>query len=130
MIDPTKPVMVRMHQLDHFVDTLAEVHERSGMLQSAMRMIEDEGSGVVVLLADRRPDPLSQMFAAHENRSLTADREPADFRDYGIGAQILADLAIHDIVLLTNTQHVPVALAGHGLTIVDVRSVPSRIGTP
>ena len=124
-INPSKPVLVRMHQLDHFVDALGETSARSGLLKSAMQLMEQEGCGVVVLLADRRPDPLSKMFSAHAHKDLTADGEPADLRDYGIGAQILADLGIHEIVLLSNTQHVPVALAGHGLAIVDVRTVPS-----
>jgi len=47
-----------------------------------------------------------------------------DLRAYGIGAQILADLGVHDMVLLTNTQHTLVALEGYGLSIVGERPVP------
>ena len=42
-------------------------------------------------------------------------------RDYGIGAQILAELGVHEMILLTNSTHTPVALAGYGLTIVGQR---------
>ncbi|MFT2628459.1 hypothetical protein [Escherichia coli] len=44
-------------------------------------------------------------------------------RDYGVGAQVLAELGIHEIVLLTNTHHTLVALEGYGLTIADERQI-------
>jgi 3,4-dihydroxy 2-butanone 4-phosphate synthase / GTP cyclohydrolase II len=45
-------------------------------------------------------------------------------RDYGGGAQILSALGVHDMILLTNTHHTPVALSGYGLAIVGERPVP------
>jgi 3,4-dihydroxy 2-butanone 4-phosphate synthase/GTP cyclohydrolase II len=45
-------------------------------------------------------------------------------RGYGIGAQILAALGVHDMILLTNTHHAPVALSGYGLAIVEERPIP------
>ena len=46
-----------------------------------------------------------------------------ELRDYGVGAQILADMGVHDMVLLTNTQHSLVALDGYGLAVVGQRSI-------
>ena len=46
-----------------------------------------------------------------------------ELRDYGIGAQILAELGIHDMVLLTNSHHTLVALAGYGLNIVGEQPI-------
>jgi 3,4-dihydroxy 2-butanone 4-phosphate synthase/GTP cyclohydrolase II len=46
-----------------------------------------------------------------------------ELRSYGIGAQILAALGIHDMILLSNTRHSPVALAGYGLAIIDERPI-------
>ena len=43
-------------------------------------------------------------------------------RNYGVGAQILAALGIHEMILLTNTHHSPVALAGYGLKIIEERA--------
>jgi 3,4-dihydroxy 2-butanone 4-phosphate synthase/GTP cyclohydrolase II len=45
-------------------------------------------------------------------------------RDYGVGAQILTALGVHDMVLLTNSHHTPVALGGYGLAIVGERPIP------
>ena len=49
-------------------------------------------------------------------------------RDYGVGAQILAALGVHDMILLTNSHHTPVALGGYGLAIVGERPIPAIDG--
>ena len=118
-LDVTRPVLVRMHSLDLFADVLGEASPRSGQLQGAMRMIEKEGSGVVVALHAAAPGSLSR---SADIRSGKPTEGPA-MRSYGIGAQILAALGIHQMVLLTNTHHSPVALSGYGLEIVEERAI-------
>ena len=51
------------------------------------------------------------------------DDMPAEQRDYGVGAQILAELGVHDMVLLTNTRHSLVGLEGYDLSIVGERPI-------
>ncbi|MDQ3246999.1 MAG: 3,4-dihydroxy-2-butanone-4-phosphate synthase [Pseudomonadota bacterium] len=119
-IDPDRPVLVRMHSLDLFADVLGEAGERGGLLQGAMRMIEAEGSGVVVALHAAAPGSLSR---AADLRSGKPPAEGDAFRSYGTGAQILAALGIHEMILLTNAHHSPVALSGYGLAIVDERAI-------
>jgi 3,4-dihydroxy 2-butanone 4-phosphate synthase/GTP cyclohydrolase II len=119
-LNPDQPVLVRMHSLDLFADVLGEGGPRSGQLQGAMRMIEAEGSGVVVALHAAAPGSLSR------SADLRSGKPPAagpEFRSYGIGAQILAALGIHQMILLSNTHHSPVALAGYGLEIVEERPI-------
>ena len=58
-------------------------------------------------------------------RSGKASQGGEALRDYGIGAQILAALGIHDMILLTNSHHSPIGLAGYGLAIVDERPIPT-----
>jgi GTP cyclohydrolase II len=53
-----------------------------------------------------------------------ARRDVEQLRDYGVGAQILAALGVHDMILLTNSHHTPVALGGYGLAIVGERAIP------
>jgi len=118
-LDVTKPVLVRMHSLDLFADVLGEAGPRSGQLQRAMRMIEKEGSGVVVALHAAAPGSLSR---SADIRSGKPTEGPA-MRSYGIGAQILAALGVHQMILLTNTHHSPVALSGYGLEIVEERAI-------
>jgi 3,4-dihydroxy 2-butanone 4-phosphate synthase/GTP cyclohydrolase II len=119
-LDPDKPVLVRMHSLDLFADVLGEQGARSGVLQGAMRAIEEEGSGVVVALHAAAPGSLSRSIDLRAGKAV----EGGDaVRGYGTGAQILAALGIRDMILLSNTSHSPVGLAGYGLAIVDERPI-------
>ena len=119
-LDTTKPVIVRMHSLDLFADVLGESCARSGVLQGAMRMIESQGSGVVVTLHAAAPGSLSRAIDLRAGKPV----EGGDaVRGYGTGAQILAALGIHDMILLSNTHHAPVGLAGYGLAIVEERPI-------
>src|SRR6478735_5731790 len=119
-LDPTKPVLVRMHSLDLFADVIGESCPRSGVLQGAMRMIEAEGSGVVVALHAAAAGSLSRSIDLRAGKPV----EGGDaVRGYGTGAQILAALGIHDMILLSNTHHAPVGLSGYGLAIVEERPI-------
>jgi 3,4-dihydroxy 2-butanone 4-phosphate synthase/GTP cyclohydrolase II len=123
-LDPSRPTLVRMHSLDLFADVLDEKSPRSGVLQGAMRMIEDEGVGVVVALHAAAPGSLSRSIDLRAGK-------PAEIGDavrgYGTGAQILAALGIHDMILLSNSRHAPVGLSGYGLAIIEERAIASPI---
>ncbi|HXC73669.1 MAG TPA: 3,4-dihydroxy-2-butanone-4-phosphate synthase [Sphingomicrobium sp.] len=121
-LDTDRPVLVRMHSLDLFADVLGESCARSGVLQGAMRMIEQEGSGVVVTLHAAAPGSLSRSIDLRAGKPVEAGDA---VRGYGTGAQILAALGIHDMILLSNTRHAPVGLSGYGLAIVEERSIAS-----
>src|SRR6476619_2044966 len=119
-LDTTQPVLVRMHSLDLFADVLGESCARSGLLQGAMRMIEQQGSGVVVALHAAAAGSLSRSIDLRAGKPV----ESGDaVRSYGTGAQILAALGIHDMILLSNSHHAPIGLAGYGLAIVEERAI-------
>jgi 3,4-dihydroxy 2-butanone 4-phosphate synthase/GTP cyclohydrolase II len=119
-LDTGRPVLVRMHSLDLFSDVLGEAGSRSGLLHGAMRSIEEEGAGVLVALHAAAPGSLSRSLDLRAGKPV----EGGDaVRGYGTGAQILAALGIHDMILLTNTHHSPVALSGYGLAIVEERAI-------
>jgi 3,4-dihydroxy 2-butanone 4-phosphate synthase/GTP cyclohydrolase II len=116
-IDPDKPTMVRMHSMNVFTDMFGEGGPRGQMLARSMELIGEAGSGVVVLL--------SQYGAAGFSQALQRKSgQPSDeLRDYGVGAQILTELGVEDMILLTNTHHTLVALDGYGLSIVGERAI-------
>jgi len=120
-IDPTKPTLVRMHTLSLFADTFGERSGREGLLAGAMKMIAEEGNGVVVIINRSMPNFASRQMEAHKTGAFENGAE--ELRDYGVGAQILAELGVHDMVLLTNTRQTLVALEGYGLSIVGEREV-------
>jgi 3,4-dihydroxy 2-butanone 4-phosphate synthase/GTP cyclohydrolase II len=125
-IEPDKPTLVRMHTMNIFSDVLGEQGDRFGILQGAMEVIGQEGTGVVVIINRSVPNTMSTVMRARAaGRDLHAE-DMNELRDYGIGAQILAELGIHDMILLTNTHHTLVALAGYGLNIVGERPITAK----
>ena len=121
-IDPDRPTLVRMHALSLFADAFAEAGSRGGLLEGAMKAIAEEGCGAIVVINRPMPDALSQALKVRAGAAGPRDTE--QLRDYGVGAQILADLGVHDMILLTNSHHTPIALAGYGLAIVGERPIP------
>ena len=105
------PVMVRMHALDPLHDVLGI--GRAGDLPAAMRMIAQEGRGAVVLIRD-----------LGKTLNLEGEASPHTLRQYGLGAQILSALGLHELVLLTNSAPVKVVgLEAYGLSIVETRAI-------
>ena len=116
-IDPDRPHLVRMHTLNLLEDVLADADSpRSGSLAAAMQRIGAEGEGVIVIIREPQADALSRLVAARRGES----REDGQLRDYGVGAQILLDLGVRRMRLLTSSRKtVVVALEGYGLEIVS-----------
>jgi 3,4-dihydroxy 2-butanone 4-phosphate synthase/GTP cyclohydrolase II len=116
------PVPVRMHALNVLDDVLGDcTGGRGGQLQTAMQMIADHGRGVVVMIREPQPTSLSERVLAHHNQK---SESTGLLRDYGVGAQILIDLGVREMILLSNTKRTIVGLEGHGLTIVDQWPIP------
>jgi 3,4-dihydroxy 2-butanone 4-phosphate synthase/GTP cyclohydrolase II len=121
-IDPAKPTLVRMHALSVFEDVFAEDSDRQGLLEGAMRAIGKAGAGVVVLINSPSPDHATRAIRRREKRPEAGDMAQEQ-RDYGVGAQILAELGVHDMILLTNTTHSLVGLEGYDLSIVGEQAI-------
>ena len=126
-ITTSDPVLVRMHGLNVLEDVLGDSHSgHGGALQSAMRMIGEEGRGVVVLIREPRPTSLLERLKVQagegsENSGDKNDQPAVQLRDYGVGAQILLDLGIKDMILLSNTRRTIIGLDGYGLSVVEQR---------
>ena len=116
-----EPTLVRMHAASMLRDLVAGRAEDE--LHAAMKAIAAEGRGVVVLLRDWRADGLSQAIRARREKPATAP----ELRDYGIGAQILADLGLRDIIRLSDNPRPVVGLEGYGLTVVETRPIPKDV---
>ncbi len=127
-IDPAQPTLVRMHTASWFVDMFGEVSERSGLLSRSMEAIAEAGSGVIVVINRPMKDSVSRFIKLRGEGKGAGAPEIEELRDYGVGAQILAELGVQDMVLLTNTHHTLVGLDGYGLSIVGERPIPGTGG--
>jgi len=122
-IEADKPTLVRMHTLSIFADIYAEESERGDLLQRSMEIIAEEGAGVIVVI-NRPMQRLISKAMEFKTSAREGNEVPLEeLRDYGVGAQILAELGVHDMVLLTNTHHSLVALEGYGLSITGERPI-------
>jgi 3,4-dihydroxy 2-butanone 4-phosphate synthase/GTP cyclohydrolase II len=114
-VDPDVPTLVRMHQVDFAADMLGHVEARRDYVPSALRTIgAHDGAGVAVFIRDPNPNWLSERYGAPKSEQHRANA----IRDYGVGAQILLDLGVREMVLLTSSAIKPAAMEGYGLRIV------------
>ena len=133
-ISPDEPTLVRTHAEYLPGDVFGFAKRNTGaVLHGAMQAIAAAGTGVILYL--RREEQGVDLFTGGEGETQSA-REPStnpstrlrEFRDYGIGAQILRDLGVGKIRLLTNYPRRLVSLPGYGLEIVEC--VPLALGDP
>ncbi|MFD1610391.1 3,4-dihydroxy-2-butanone-4-phosphate synthase [Sphingomonas tabacisoli] len=127
-IDPNKPTLVRMHTMSMFVDVFGEDNQRAGLLSKSMEAIGEAGAGVIVVINKPMQGIVSRFMQLRAEGKVAGDPQVEELRDYGIGAQILAELGVHDMVLLTNTHHTLVGLEGYGLSIVGEQPIPGTGG--
>ncbi|HJS84075.1 MAG TPA: 3,4-dihydroxy-2-butanone-4-phosphate synthase [Acetobacteraceae bacterium] len=120
-ISGVEPVLVRMHAVDLLDDMTGGPAWIS--IHNAMHLIGREGRGVMVLIREHRKTALSDRV----RQLAISERPPRELRDYGIGAQILLDLGVRDMILLSNHRRTIVGLEGYGLNIVEQRPIPDAV---
>lgn len=119
-IDPTRPTVVRMHQIDFAADLLGHVEARQDYIPKAMQALTaNDGPGVVVFLRDPALQGLAERLGGAD-KPAAVDRS---LKAYGVGAQILLDLGVKDMIVMSSTRPNPTALEGYGLRIVGWRDM-------
>jgi len=120
------PVLVRVHAVNALRDLLAVGGDDDGTSQigKAMRLIGEEGRGVIVLIRDLAPHTVSDWIAQQKAAPAAAKGRERRQVEIGVGSQILRDLGVRDMVLLTNVEsHVYVGVEAFGLHIVGTRRI-------
>ncbi len=120
-ITTDEPVMVRMHAFNVLEDVLGDRDTgKAYHLHKSMKMIGDAGRGVVVLIREPHRTSLSDRVRSKLGNEPS---EGGELRDYGVGAQILLDLGVSKMVLVSNTKRNVVGIDGYGLEIVGQQAI-------
>ena len=132
-LDPEKPTLVRVHSECLTGDVFGSQRCDCGdQLHRAMQMIKKEGTGIILYMKQEgRGIGLINKLKAYELQDKGLDTVEAniklgfkpDLRDYGIGAQILVDLGVRKMRLITNNPKKIVGLEGYGLKVVERVSI-------
>ncbi|MDH5188054.1 MAG: 3,4-dihydroxy-2-butanone-4-phosphate synthase [Rhodospirillaceae bacterium] len=117
-----EPVLVRMHALDIASDVLGDAKSgKAGLLGASIKAVSAEGRGAIVVL-----QPGGYKMAAQSTDENSNNKNGEQLRSYGVGAQILMDLGIHKMELLSNTERTIVGLEGYGLKVAGRRAIPEN----
>lgn len=121
---PDQPILVRVHLENELCDLLALKEPSCGWpLRDAMQTVADEGAGVIIILREPQNNTQDMLdrLKAFESQPIVQDNtpsSPADLKTYGIGAQILADLGVQKMRVMSAPKRF-LGIAGFGLEVVD-----------
>ena len=119
-----EPVLVRVHVLNLLDDVLGDVASgKAGEIRTVLEAIGEAGRGVLVLIREPVATSFSDGVRAREEH---AEKTFSELREYGIGAQILLDLGVSDMIVLSNTPRTIVGLEGYGLRVVGQRPIDAN----
>jgi 3,4-dihydroxy 2-butanone 4-phosphate synthase / GTP cyclohydrolase II len=115
------PVLVRVHAVNTLDDMLSIGSHSDTLVHKAMDIVGKEGAGVIVLIRESRPDAISSRLKRDQGADRTGQQR---LIEYGVGAQILLDLGVREMVLLSNSPaRKIVGLEGYGLSVVGHRTL-------
>jgi len=126
---PDVPTLVRMHKVSFAEDVLNLSGNRTGLVEEGLRALQAaDGPAAMVFIRETNPHAITERFGAKPADAPDA-REARRLREYGVGAQILLDLGIRKMILLSTAPQKIIGLDGYGLEVVDQRDIDGGDGT-
>ena len=116
-----EPVLVRVHVFNIVEDVLESASD-GGRIHLAMERIAAAGRGVVVIIRETGVTSVSEHAKAQHDHAVP---HPVELRDIGAGAQILRDLGVRDMIVLSNSRRPLIGLDGYGLRVVSQEELSS-----
>ncbi|MDC0032226.1 3,4-dihydroxy-2-butanone-4-phosphate synthase [Pelagibacteraceae bacterium] len=115
-----EPIMVRVYVMNIFDDIFGDYGSGSETLKKTIDIISEEGRGILILVRDSSTSVISHFMNSKSNlRENKSEPERSELRIYGMGAQILNELNVRKMILLTNTDWKFIGLEAYGIDIVE-----------
>ena len=113
---------MRVHSFNPMTDLLGEKSEvkAENILSKSMNIISDKGKGVIILINDSYQEFLSKKIKIS---IINSGDTKSELRNYGVGAQILSDLGLKRMILISNSKQTPPGLKGFGLSVDGWHSI-------
>jgi 3,4-dihydroxy 2-butanone 4-phosphate synthase/GTP cyclohydrolase II len=122
-----EPVLVRMHKVSFADDVLGAIGGRTTLVEHGIETLQNhDGPGVMVFIRETNPAAITEHFGAAPADAPDA-REARRLREYGVGAQILLDLGVRKMILLSTAPKQIVGLDGYGLEVVEQREIEGSL---
>ena len=118
-IDNGKPVMVRVHVTDYFDNLFGEYGSDDASLNKSVEVIQEHGRGILVLIRDSGKSIINRLITNSSYGDNKSENEKDELRIYGMGAQILSELGVKEMILLTNTEWKFIGLEAYGINTVS-----------
>ena len=117
-----KPVIVRVHVISYFEDLIGELGSGNETLKQTIDIINKEGRGVLILVRDSSSSVINNYLSEKaKSAKEIEEQKQSELRIFGMGAQILSELGVKDMILLTNTDWKFVGLDAYNINIVETK---------
>ncbi len=116
-----KPIMVRVHVTDYFDNLFGNYGSDDASLHKAIKIIENEKRGVIILIRDTGKSIINNLITNQSNSDNQHQGNSDELRIYGMGAQILSEIGVKKMILLTNTEWKFIGLDAFNIDIVETK---------
>ena len=123
-VDDGKPILVRVHVTDYFENLLGDYGSNDESLRKSIKEISKENRGILILVRDSGLSAISQLVALQDENpkdDKNSQEERSELRIFGMGAQILSELGVKKMKLLTNTNWKFIGLEAYNIEIVETK---------
>ena len=115
------PIMVRVHVTDYFDNLFGEYGSDDESLHKAVEVISKENRGIIILVRDSGKSIINNLIKSEHSETKSSNDDPDELRIYGMGAQILSEIGVKEMILLTNTEWKFIGLDAYDIKIVDTK---------
>ena len=115
------PVMVRVHVTDYFDNLFGNYGSDDASLHKAIKIIEEENRGIIVLIRDTGQSIINNLITNQSNTDSKGQNNNDELRIYGMGAQILSEVGVKKMILLTNTEWKFIGLDAYDIEIIETK---------
>ena len=120
-VNDGQPIMVRVHVTDYFDNLFGNYGSDDESLHKAINLIKDEGRGIIILIRDTGKSIINNLITNQYNEKDQSQRQTDELRIYGMGAQILSEVGVKKMILLTNTEWKFIGLDAFDIEITETK---------